>query len=163
MYYYDFSYIVLIPAIILTIWAQGRVKSAFNKYSMVGNSRRITGAEAARMMLDANGLYDVPINILRGEALSNQYDPRNKTLNLSAEVYSKPSIAAMCIACHEAGHAVQDSEHYGALVFRNAIVPAVNLAQTLSWPIIFIGLILTTQSLYGTMLFNLNSFHTTIT
>ncbi|MDD5822813.1 MAG: zinc metallopeptidase [Firmicutes bacterium] len=155
MYYYDLTYIVLIPAIIFTFWAQAKVNSAFKKYSSVRNSTGLTGFDAARKMLDANGLYDVPINVIGGNALTNYYDPRNKTLNLSSEVYSQPSIAAICIACHEAGHAVQDAEHYPALNFRNAIVPVVNIAQTISWPIIIIGLLLTTQTMYGTALFNL--------
>ncbi len=155
MFYYDPTYFVLIPAIIFTMWAQGKVTSAFRVYSKERNSQGLTGFDAARRMLDANGLGNMPINIIGGNALTNYYDPRNKTLNLSSEVYSQPSIAAMCIACHEAGHAVQDAEHYGALVFRNTIVPVVNLTQKLAWPLIFIGLLMTTKSLYGTMIFNL--------
>lgn len=155
MYFYDYSYIVLLPAIIFTVWAQTKVKSAFSKYSKEYNSQHITGFEAARRMLDANGLEHLQINVIGSDALTNYYDPRTKTLNLSSQVYSEPSIASMCIACHEAGHAVQDAEHYGALAFRNAIVPVVNLTQHLSWPLIIIGLLLTTQSLYGTMIFNL--------
>ncbi|MBQ0005431.1 MAG: zinc metallopeptidase [Clostridiales bacterium] len=155
MYYYDYSYIVLIPAILFTLWAQAKVKGAFRQYSKVANSHRISGYEAARRMLDANGLNDVPINVIGGDSLTNYYDPRTKSLNLSSEVYQQPSIASMCIACHEAGHAVQDAEHYGALAFRNAIVPAVNLTQMAAWPLILIGLVLTASSMYGTMLFNL--------
>ncbi len=154
MGYYS-SMIVLVPAIIFTLFAQAQVKSAFNKYSQIANSLRITGFEAARRMLDANGLQGVAINIIGGNALNNYYDPRNKTLNLSSEVYQRPSIAAICIACHEAGHAVQDSERYTALVFRNSIVPLVNLTQHLSWPAIILGLILTTQTSFGSLLFNI--------
>lgn len=155
MYYYDYTYFVLIPAILFTLWAQAKVKGAFRQYSRIANSQRITGYEAARRMLDANGLRDIPINVIGGDSLTNYYDPKTKSLNLSAEVYQQPSIASMCIACHEAGHAVQDSEHYGALAFRNAIVPAVNLTQMAAWPLILVGLMLTFTSAYGTMLFNL--------
>ena len=163
--YYDYGYgygmgyyssmIVLIPAIIFTLWAQGSIKSAYNKYSKVRNSLNISGMEAARRMLDANGLSYIPINIIGGSDLSNYYDPKNKTLNLSNAVYQTPSIAAMCIACHEAGHAIQDAVGYKAMNFRSAIVPVVNLTQHLSWPLIILGLILTTTSYYGNMMFNL--------
>lgn len=154
MGYYS-SMIVLIPAIIFTLYAQAQIKSTFTHYSQVANSRRMTGFEASRRMLDANGLQDVAINVIGGNALNNYYDPRNKTLNLSQQVYQTPSVAAMCVACHEAGHAIQDAEHYKALVFRNNIVPIVNLTQHISWPLIILGLIMTTTNAYGNMLFNL--------
>lgn len=154
-YYYDISYMVLIPAILFTLFAQIKVKSAFNRYSRVRNSLGITGYEAARRMLDANGLHNLQINVIGGNALNNYYDPRTKTLNLSQEVYQEPSVASICIACHEAGHAVQDAERYQALVFRNTIVPVVNFTQNISWPLIIIGIILTIQSSVGSLLFNI--------
>ena len=152
-YYYDMSWIVLLPAMLFTFICQARISSAYRTYSQVANSRRITGAEAARMMMDANGLSDVRINVLNGNSLTNFYDPQSKTLNLSKEVYSTPSIAAMCIACHEVGHAVQDSQHYALLAFRNGIVPVVNLTQRVSWPLIFFGLLVSTMSPAGSLMF----------
>ena len=104
--------------------------------------------------MDANGLHGVAINMLTtGNQLTNYYDPRNKSLNLSKQVYGSSSIASVCIACHEVGHAIQDVQHYAPLVFRNGIVPAVNLTQMASWPLIMFGLILSVTSPYGSLLF----------
>ncbi len=153
-YYYDYSWIVLMPAILFTFICQSRITSAYRTYSKIENSRRITGAQAARLMMDANGLSDIQINILNGgNSLTNFYDPKSKSLNLSREVYGDDSIASVCIACHEVGHAIQDAEHYLPLAFRNGIVPAVNLTQMASWPLIFFGLIMSTASPYGSLLF----------
>ena len=153
-YYYDYSWFVLIPAMIFTFITQARISSAYRTYSRVANSRGITGGDAARRMMDANGLRDVQIKIVNGgNSLVNFYDPKTKTLNLSREVYSTPSIASMSIACHEVGHAIQDATHYAPLAFRNNIVPLVNLTQMMSWPLIFFGLIMSTMSPYGSMMF----------
>ena len=141
-YYYDYSWFVLIPAMIFTFICQARINSAYRTYSQVRISTGITGAEAARMMMNANGLENVAINVLNGgNALTNYYDPQTKSLNLSRDVYSSPSVASVCIACHEVGHAIQDDQHYALLAFRNGIVPVVNLTQMVSWPLIFFGLI----------------------
>ena len=153
-YYYDYSWLVLIPAMIFTFITQARISSAYRTYSRVANSRGITGGDAARRMMDANGLGNVQIKIVNGgNSLVNFYDPKTKTLNLSREVYSTPSIASMCIACHEVGHAIQDATHYAPLTFRNNIVPLVNLTQMMSWPLIFFGLVMSTMSPYGSMMF----------
>ena len=153
-YYYDYSWFVLIPALIFTFITQARISSAYRTYSRVANSRGITGGDAARRMRDANGLGNVQIKIVNGgNSLVNFYDPKTKTLNLSREVYSTPSIASMCIACHEVGHAIQDATHYAPLTFRNNIVPLVNLTQMMSWPLIFFGLVMSTMSPYGSMMF----------
>ena len=153
-YYYDYSWFVLIPALIFTFITQARISSAYRTYSRVANSRGITGGDAARRMMDANGLGNVQIKIVNGgNSLVNFYDPKTKTLNLSREVYSTPSIASMCIACHEVGHAIQDATHYSPLTFRNNIVPLVNLTQMMSWPLIFFGLVMSTMSPYGSMMF----------
>ena len=153
-YYYDYSWFVLIPAMIFTFITQARISSAYRTYSRVANSRGITGGDAARRMMDANGLGNVQIKIVNGgNSLVNFYDPKTKTLNLSREVYSTPSIASMCIACHEVGHAIQDTTHYAPLTFRNNIVPLVNLTQMMSWPLIFFGLVMSTMSPYGSMMF----------
>jgi Zn-dependent membrane protease YugP len=139
---------------IFTFITQARISSAYRTYSRVANSRGITGGDAARRMMDANGLRDVQIKIVNGgNSLINFYDPKTKTLNLSREVYSTTSIASMSIACHEVGHAIQDATHYAPLAFRNNIVPLVNLTQMMSWPLIFFGLIMSTMSPYGSMMF----------
>lgn len=137
---------------------QGRIKRAYSRYSQVENSRRLTGAQAARMMLDANGLSGVPINILNGgDDLNNYFDPRSNSVNLSQAVYHTDSIAAMCIACHEVGHAIQHATNYAPVRIRNGIVPLVNLTSTFSWPLIMLGLIFSTSSRYGSLLFNLGA------
>lgn len=162
MYYggmgYYSSMVVLIPAMIFTMIVQGRIKRAYSRYSQVENSRRLTGAQAARMMLDANGLSGVPINILNGgDDLNNYFDPRSNSVNLSQAVYHTDSIAAMCIACHEVGHAIQHATNYAPVRIRNGIVPLVNLTSTFSWPLIMLGLIFSTSSRYGSLLFNLGA------
>lgn len=162
MYYggmgYYSSMIVLIPAMIFTMIVQGRIKRAYSRYSQVENSRRLTGAQAARMMLDANGLSGVPINVLNGgDDLNNYFDPRSNSVNLSQAVYHTDSIAAMCIACHEVGHAIQHATNYAPVRIRNGIVPLVNLTSTFSWPLIMLGLIFSTSSRYGSLLFNLGA------
>ena len=162
MYYggmgYYGSMIVLIPAMIFTMIVQGRIKRAYSRYSQVENSHRLTGAQAARMMLDANGLSGVPINILNGgDDLNNYFDPRSNSVNLSQAVYHTDSIAAMCIACHEVGHAIQHATNYAPVRIRNGIVPLVNLTSTFSWPLIMLGLIFSASSRYGSLLFNLGA------
>lgn len=153
-YYYDYTWIVLIPAIIFTMYAQGKIKKAYRVYSEIRNSTGITGAEAARRMMDANGLSGLEINVLgAGNSLMNYYDPRKKNLNLSQEVYQSNSISSVAIACHEVAHAIQDEKRYAPLVFRNAIVPMVNLTQMFSWPLILIGLFLSSASPYGSLMF----------
>ncbi len=154
-FYYDMSWIVLIPAMIFTMICQAKINQAYRTYSQVRNSRGITGGQAARAMMDANGLSGLAINVHGGNSLNNFYDPRTKSLNLSQEVYSSPSVSSMCIACHEVGHAIQDAQHYAPLALRNGIVPVVNLTQWISWPMIFIGLLLSATSPYGSLMFNI--------
>ncbi|MBE6019419.1 MAG: zinc metallopeptidase [Clostridiales bacterium] len=152
--YYDYSWFVLLPAIIFTMVCQARINSAYRTYSQIPCSTGVTGAEAARAMMDANGLRGVAINVLNGgNSLTNYYDPKTKSLNLSREVYASSSVASVCIACHEVGHAIQDATHYAPLAFRNGIVPVVNLTQMVSWPLIFFGLIMSAASPYGSLMF----------
>lgn len=152
MFFYDYTMIILLPAIIFAFYAQHKVNSAYSRYAAVRNRKGITGAQAARMILDANGLSNVPIEITKGK-LSDHYDPSKKVMRLSQEVYNTPSIAAVSIAAHEAGHAIQHKEAYAPLKFRNTIVPIVNFASNLAWPLLIIGLII--GSTTGTLLFNL--------
>lgn len=151
-YYYDWSYFLLLPAIIFTMYAQFKVQGNFKKYSNVRAMRGLTGAQAARRMLDAAGLNDVAIEQIRG-SLTDHYDPRYRVLRLSQTVYGVNSVAAVSVACHEAGHAIQHEEEYMPLLMRNNIVPIVNFASQLSWPLIMIGIILGASSGIGDMLF----------
>lgn len=154
MTYYG-SMIILIPAIIFTMYAQAKVNSNFRRYSKVKNARNMTGAEAARIMLDAGGLRNVQIEQTRG-SLTDHYDPRKRVLRLSQSVYSVNSIAAVSVACHEAGHALQHAEKYKPLTIRNSIVPVVSFASNLTWPLIVLGIILLSNGSYmGDILFNI--------
>jgi len=154
MYFPSFSLWLLLalPGLILGLWAQYKVKSAFNKYSKVKNSRGMTGAQAARAMLDYYGLYNIRIEETKG-TLSDHYDPRGKVLRLSPDVGRSPSIAAVGVAAHEAGHALQDAKNYGPLKIRSAILPAVQFGSWLG-PILFMGGFLL-QTFIGRFGFNL--------
>jgi Zn-dependent membrane protease YugP len=134
-------FVFMIPGLILMLWAQSRVKGSYNKYSKVPNSANVTGAQVARRILDANGLYDVPVERTRGE-LNDHYDPRTRSLHLSDGVYGTPSIAAMGIAAHEVGHAIQHARAYAPLQFRTAIVPAVNIGSSLGIFVLIAGIFL---------------------
>lgn len=139
--FYDPTWIILLPAIILSIWASANVKSTFGKYSRMYNRFGLTGADAARKILDMNGLYDVRIERISGE-LTDNYDPRTNVVHLSESTYSSQSVAAVGVAAHEVGHAIQHATGYSPIKVRNAIVPAVNVCNMLSMPIIILGIIL---------------------
>ena len=130
---------ILLPAMLLTLWAQYKVKSTFSEYSQVRSGRGLTGRQAARAILDSYGLRDVPIKQIAG-SLTDHYDPSNRSLSLSQSVYDSPSIAAIGVAAHEVGHAVQDATGYAPLRFRNAIVPVVNLTSQAAMPLFLIGM-----------------------
>ena len=134
---YGLYLLISLPALLLGLYAQAKVRGSFNKYSQVRTSNGMTGAEVARKILDANNLGEVKVQQTRG-TLSDHYDPRNKTLSLSQAVYATPSIAAAGVAAHEAGHAIQHKENYGPLAFRSLMVPAVQLGSWLG-PIVFMG------------------------
>ncbi len=138
---FDPTVILLIPAILFTLYAQGKVNRAYRKFAAVTNKTHITGAQAARRVLDANGLQDVRIE-MTGGTLTDHYDPRTRVMRLSSQVYNDASIASVSIAAHESGHAIQHGTGYAFLAFRNAIVPVVNLVSTLSWPLLIIGMII---------------------
>lgn len=135
MFILYFALIILIP-----LWAQMRVKGAFNKYSKVASSSRKTGAEVAREILHANGIYDVRIEEGRG-FLSDHYDPRAKAVRLSPDIYHGHSLAATAVAAHEIGHAIQDQQDYTFLRFRHALVPVANLGSNFAWILILIGML----------------------
>lgn len=152
---YSMSIIFLLAAIVITMGAQAKVSSNFNKYSRIKNRRGISGAEAARIVLDANGLEDVQIEQIRG-TLTDHYDPRKRVLRLSQSVYGVDSVAAVSVACHEAGHAIQHAVSYAPLKIRNSIVPVVNVASRFSWLLIFIGIgLLYAGNYIGDMIFNI--------
>jgi len=140
MFYFDATYILLIPAILLSFWAQSKINSAFNHYSQVRSINGYTGADAARKLLDANGLYDVPVEIVAGK-LTDHYDPVNRVMRLSEEVFYGTSVASIGVAAHETGHAFQHKEHYALLEIRNSIVPVVNISSSASWILFFVGMI----------------------
>ena len=152
---YSFSTIIFLIAMAFTMYAQNKVNSNFRRYSNVRNMRGITGAQAARAVLDANGLTNVEIEQVRG-SLTDHYDPRKRVLRLSQTVYGVASIAAISVACHEAGHAIQHAQNYAPLTFRNSIVPVVNIASRFSWVLIIMGIgLLASGSYMGEAMFNL--------
>ena len=163
-YYFDPSMLLLIPGLLIALWAQARVSSAFSKYSKVSVRSGMTGADVARAMLDANGLRDVPVLRVSGR-LTDNYDPSKKVLNLSEAVYSASTVAALGVAAHECGHALQDQQNYAPMGIRSAIVPAVNLGSGLSWPIFLLGLIFSWKPLLlaGIILFSLTVLFTLVT
>lgn len=140
-YYIDPTYILVIIAAIISLIAQFLVSSTFSKYSKVGSSRNITGAQAAEMILRKHGIYDVTIRRVSGK-LTDNYNPGNKTLNLSDLVYGSTSVAAVGVAAHECGHAIQHAKGYAPLSIRSALVPVVNIGSQLSWVFIMLGVVL---------------------
>ena len=139
-YGFDPTILLVLIGVALSLWAQGRVNSAFSRYSKVRSRTGMTGAEAARRLLNSQGIYDVTVRAVAG-SLTDHYDPRTKTVNLSEAVYGASSVAAIGVAAHECGHAMQHNEEYGPLRFRSALVPVANLGSRISWPLILIGII----------------------
>lgn len=145
--FYDYYYIIfVIPAIILSLIVQFKLKSTYAKYSKVGNARRITGAQAASLVLNYYGISDVNITSVNG-TMTDHYDPTQKVIRLSEGVFNSSSIAAVGIACHEAGHAAQHAENYAPIKIRNSILPVCNIGSSLSIPLLIAGVILSFQPL----------------
>ncbi len=155
-YYYDSTYILVIIAFALTLFASFGVKSTFAKYDKIKNTRGLTGAEAARRILSSNGISNVTVQHTPGE-LTDHFDPRTNVVRLSDATYNSTSVAAIGVAAHECGHAIQHSVGYAPIKLRNAIVPVVNIGNTLSMPLFFIGLFLQIYNLavIGASLFGL--------
>ena len=141
MYWYDSTYILVIIAFALSLFASMGVNSTFARYKKIGSSRGMTGAEAARKILDDNGLYNIGVEHISGN-LNDHFDPRSNVIRLSDATYSDSSVAAIGVAAHESGHAVQYAEGYAPLKFRNAIVPVTQFGAKLSTPLVILGLIL---------------------
>ena len=155
-YPFDYYYLILVvPALLFAAWAQAQVSGAYNRYSRVRVSRGMTGAMAARRILDDNGLTGVRVERVAGK-LSDHYDPGERVVRLSAGVYDSDSVASLGVAAHECGHAVQHATHYAPLTFRNAIIPITNFGSKLSIPLIIVGLFLSgTLVDIGLLLFSL--------
>lgn len=151
MYYYglDWTYVVLVlPCLLLSLLASANVNSTFKKYSTQLSSRHITGADAAQRVLRANGVSGVRIEPIRGN-LTDHFDPRSNVIRLSENVYGSTSIAAIGVACHEAGHAVQYAREYAPMKVRAAIIPVTNFGSRLAMPLILLGLVFSTMSYFG--------------
>ncbi|WMI80427.1 zinc metallopeptidase [Anaerotignum sp. MB30-C6] len=138
-------YILLILAMILSLYAQSNISSTYNKYAKVANRRGFTGAQVATQMLENSGIYDVKVERVAGN-LTDHYDPRTKTLRLSQSVYDSKSVAALGVAAHETGHAIQHDVGYAPLSLRSILVPVANLGSRLSFPLIFLGMFFTSSS-----------------
>lgn len=137
--YMDPTMLILIPGILLGAWAQSKISSTYNQFSRVGNQRGLTGAQVARYILDNSGLQNVRIELVRGN-LTDHYDPRGKVLRLSEGVYGSQSVAALGVASHEVGHAIQDATNYGPMRLRGAIVPLASIGSNLSMILVLAGL-----------------------
>ena len=168
MFYFDPLYLVLaLPAMLLGLWAQARVRGSFKKYSGVPTGTGINGAQAARKMLDANGLQHVAVERVGG-FLSDHYDPGGKVLRLSADVYGGANLAGLGVAAHEAGHALQDQTSYAALRMRSALVPAVKIGGWVGPIIFFAGLFMSTAfgetiAWLGLLIFGLTALFALVT
>lgn len=139
--FFDWTYVVIVmPFVVLAMIASANVNATFKKYSKVYASRRLTGAEAAQRVLSAGGAQGVRIERVRGN-LTDHYDPRDNVIRLSDDVYDSTSVAAIGVACHEAGHAVQYAQHYAPIKLRAAIIPVTNIGSKLAMPLILLGLI----------------------
>lgn len=154
--YLDMTYVIFVlPALLLAMWAQTKVTTTFNRYSKITTQRGLTGHDAARMILDANGLQAVRIEHVAGN-LTDHYDPKNNVIRLSDNVYAQNSVGAVGVAAHEAGHAVQHSEGYMPIKIRNSIIPAANIGSYLAFPLALLGILVANDLLInaGIILFS---------
>ena len=145
-FFYDWTYILLIPALILSMWAQFRVSSTFSRFSKVRASSGMTATQMAEQLLHAEGVYDVSVERTRGN-LTDHYDPKNMVLRLSDSTANSTSVAALGVAAHEAGHVLQHRDGYAPLMLRTAAVPVVNIGSNLSWPLFLVGIIVSWEPL----------------
>lgn len=144
-YYWDPTYILVVIGAVICMIASTRVKGTFNKYSQLRSMSGMNGAQVAQRVLQAAGIYDVQVRHVSG-SLTDHYDPRTKTVNLSDPVYNATSVAALGVAAHECGHAIQHAKSYAPLSIRSALVPIANFGSMLAWPVILIGLFFNTRS-----------------
>lgn len=144
-YYWDPTYILVVIGAVICMIASARVKGTFSKYSQIRSMSGMNGAQVAQRVLQAAGIYDVQVRHVSG-SLTDHYDPRTKTVNLSDPVYNATSVAALGVAAHECGHAIQHAKSYAPLSIRSALVPIANFGSMLAWPVILIGLFFNTRS-----------------
>lgn len=144
-YYWDPTYILVVIGAVICMIASARVKGTFNKYSQLRSMSGMNGVQVAQRVLQAAGIYDVQVRHVSG-SLTDHYDPRTKTVNLSDPVYNATSVAALGVAAHECGHAIQHAKNYAPLSIRSALVPIANFGSMLAWPVILIGLLFNTRS-----------------
>ena len=164
-FYYDYYYLILIvPALLIAMWAQFKVQSTFNKYSKMRAARGYTAAQITRNMLDENGLYDVSVEGVSGN-LTDHYDPKGNVIRLSDSVYNSTSVAAIGVAAHEAGHAIQYAKGYTPIKLRTAVIPLSRIGSTLSMPLILLGFLFSMRPLVigGILLFSLVALFQLIT
>ena len=163
-YFFDYTIILLIPALLFGLYAQLKVSSTYKKYSQVKNARGYTAAEVARKILDDNGLYDVAIVKIAGN-LTDNFNPKTKTVSLSETVYNSQSVAAIGVAAHECGHAVQHAEGYTPIKIRSALVPVTNFGSTFGFIILAIGLLFGNYSIamIGVLLYSLMAVFQAVT
>ena len=164
-YYFDtYSWIILVPAMLIALLAQINVSSTFNRYSRIASRRGLTGAQAAEEVLKAHGVYGVRITRVSGK-LTDHYDPRTNTIRLSDAVYGSTSIASVGVAAHEAGHAVQYAQEYGPIKLRGAIIPVCNFSSQISILLIILGFVLYSRPLFavGVVLFAVAAFFQVVT
>ena len=163
-YYYDWTMILVIPGLLLGLYAQFKVKSTFDRYSRVRTRSGLTAEQAARMLLSRGGSANVTISRVNG-SLTDHYDPRSNTLRLSDSVYGSDSVAAVGVAAHECGHALQEHDGYGLLKLRSALVPVVNIGSSLYLPIFMAGLLFSWEPLQtvGILCFGLTLLFSLVT
>ncbi len=156
---FDPTYLLVLAGAVLSMLASAKVKSTYARYARVGSRTGMTGADAARRILDSQGIYDVSVQQVAGE-LTDHYDPSAKVLRLSSSTYGSTSVAALGVAAHECGHAVQHAHSYAPLKFRTALVPAANLGATIAWPLLIFGLLISGRNSFliqiGILLFSLS-------
>lgn len=164
-YHIDSTYILIVIGVVLSLLASAKLKTTFSKYSKVRNARGITGAQAAEQLLRAEGIYDVRVEHIGGN-LTDHYSPQEKVLRLSDSVYNQTSVAAVGVAAHECGHAMQHRDAYAPLKIRGSLVPVVNIGAQLSWPLILIGILFSGAQVLiqvGILLFSLTVLFQLIT
>jgi len=162
---YYLGYVLVLIAFVFMLYAQMKIQSAYRKYSVVGNYYGYTGYQVARNILDSQGLQNIEINLSKRGQLSDFYDPRNKTVNLSNDVYHGTSVASVAIAAHEVGHALQDKQEYYPLKLRSAIVPIASVSSSIGWVVLMVGFLASAMdiALFGVVLLSATLFVQVIT
>lgn len=155
--FYDPTYFLVLIGVVLSLIASAKVNGTFNRFSKVKNSRGLTGAQVAEQVLHGAGIFDVRIEHVHGN-LSDHYDPRSKVLRLSDSVYNQTSVAAVGVAAHECGHAIQHAGGYAPLKFRNVLVPVANFGAQIAWPLILVGLLINRESSWYIMMAGILAF-----